>query len=255
MRSWTASSSRPRTRTRSRWPTAPAPPHRTALCPCRMTPVWGLMPSRPWAPAARAARGWRTCMWPACSIPPNPGLATLLRNGSAEFPKLADYPLSGPAARVNHLALKAGGPEALCLLATSNGGDTFRAESFSTGKEVVLATVTGLPSGCDYAAGNFRGSPLREVIFYKPGDTRLLVRPVEEPSPGSSGSARATASTWANRFGGSSPWPKAPGSSSSSAPARRPPSSASTAPAPPPRSRASAPPTNCSPLRLRCPPV
>ena len=49
---------------------------------------------------------------------------------------------------------------------------------------MTVATVAGLPAGSDYAVGNFRGSPLREFIFYKPGENNLTVRPVEEPAPG-----------------------------------------------------------------------
>ena len=47
---------------------------------------------------------------------PDPSQATLLRNDGAEFPKLADAPLAGPAVRGNRLSLKAGQPELLCLL-------------------------------------------------------------------------------------------------------------------------------------------
>ena len=41
---------------------------------------------------------------------PDPSQAALLRNDGAEFPKLAEAPLAGPALRGNRLALKAGGP-------------------------------------------------------------------------------------------------------------------------------------------------
>ena len=115
---------------------------------------------------------------------PDPSQATLLRNDGAEFPKLADLPLPGPAVRGNHLALKAGQADLLCVLVTGEQGDSFRAEDFSTGKDVSVATLTGLPAGSDYTAGNFRGSPRPEFIFYKPGGSNLLVRPVEEPAPG-----------------------------------------------------------------------
>ena len=78
--------------------------------------------------------------------------------------------MPGPAVRANRLSLKAGQPELLCLLVTAESGDTFRAESFATGKEAVVATLAGLPAGSDYTVGNFRGSPLRQFIFYKPGE-------------------------------------------------------------------------------------
>jgi len=115
---------------------------------------------------------------------PDANLATLLRNDGASFPKLAETALPGPAARANRLALKAGEAELLCLLVREDKGDTFRAEDLSAGKIVSAASIPGLPAGCDYTAGNFRGSPLREFIFYKPGGKELLVVPVEEPAGG-----------------------------------------------------------------------
>ncbi len=115
---------------------------------------------------------------------PDPSQATLLRNDGAEFPKLAEAPLAGPALRGNRLSLKAGGPELLCLLVHEDKADTLRVEDFSSGKPVAVATAAGLPAGSDYAVGNFRGLPLREFIVYKPGEKTLTVRPVEEPAPG-----------------------------------------------------------------------
>ena len=90
---------------------------------------------------------------------PDANQATLLRNDRAEFPKLAEAPLSGAAARGNRLSLKAGGPELLCHLVQGDKGDTLRVEDLSSGKPVEVATATGLPAGSDYAVGNFRGSP------------------------------------------------------------------------------------------------
>ncbi len=115
---------------------------------------------------------------------PDPAQATLVRNDGADFAKVEDLALPGAAVRANRLALKAGQPGLLCLLVTTETGDTFRAENFTSGKEVVVASVTGLPAGSDYTAGNFGGSALRQFIFYKPGESKLIVRPVEEPAPG-----------------------------------------------------------------------
>jgi formylglycine-generating enzyme required for sulfatase activity len=115
---------------------------------------------------------------------PEPDQGTLLRNDGAEYPKLADIPLPGAAVRGNRLSLKAGQPELLCDLVTEQKGDTFHAQDLASGKPVEVATVAGLPSGSDYAVGNFRGSPLREFLFYKPGANNLTVRPIEEATPG-----------------------------------------------------------------------
>ena len=114
---------------------------------------------------------------------PDPNQATLLRNDGVEFPKLADLSLSGPVVRGNRLSLKAGQPELLCLLLQGDKGDTLQVENLASGKPVMVVSATNLPSGADYAVGNFRGSPLREFLVYKPGDKTVSVRPVEESGP------------------------------------------------------------------------
>ena len=86
---------------------------------------------------------------------PDPSQATLLRNDSAEYPKLADITLPGPAVRGNRLALKAGQPELLWVLVREEKGDTFHVEDLSSGKPVAVATAAGLPAGSDYTAGQF----------------------------------------------------------------------------------------------------
>ncbi len=115
---------------------------------------------------------------------PDANLATLLRNDGAQFPRLADAPLPGTPVRANRVALKAGQPEVLCLLLKDEKSDSFRAEDLSSGKPVTLVAADGLPAGSDYTVGNFRGLPLREFVFYKPGENSLMVRPVEESAPG-----------------------------------------------------------------------
>jgi len=115
---------------------------------------------------------------------PDPSQATLVRNDGAEFPKLGEESLAGPAVRGNRLSLKAGAPELLCLLVHEDKADTLRVEDLGSGNPVVAAAVADLPAGSDYAVGNFRGSPLRDFIFYKPGESSLTVRPVEESAPG-----------------------------------------------------------------------
>jgi len=115
---------------------------------------------------------------------PDANLATLLRNDGAEFPKIAEAPLPAPARRGNRLALKSGDKQLVCVLLSDDKADSLRAEDVSSGKPVTVATASDLPAGSDYTAGNFRGSPMREFLFYKPGGTSLMVRPVEESGPG-----------------------------------------------------------------------
>jgi len=115
---------------------------------------------------------------------PEPNLGVLLRNDGAEFPKLAEVPLQGPAVRGNRLALKTGQPQLICGLVQGDKADTLSAVDLSGGKPVVVATAADLPAGSDYAVGRFRGSPLCELIVYKPGEKSVTVRPVEEPAAG-----------------------------------------------------------------------
>jgi formylglycine-generating enzyme required for sulfatase activity len=111
---------------------------------------------------------------------PDANQVALLRNDGSTFPTIGEAPLAGPATRANHLALKSGGPEALAEIIATDKGDTFLAQDFRSGKPVDLATVTGLPAGSQYAAGHFRKAPLLDFLFYKPGDSKLTLRPIEE---------------------------------------------------------------------------
>src|SRR5579859_3751477 len=115
---------------------------------------------------------------------PDANLGTLLRNDGAEFPKITEVTLPGAAGHGNRLSLKTGQPELLCELITEDKGDSLHMENLTTGKPVSVAMVTGLSAGSEYTVGNFRGGPLREFLFYKPGQNNLQVRPVEEPAAG-----------------------------------------------------------------------
>jgi formylglycine-generating enzyme required for sulfatase activity len=115
---------------------------------------------------------------------PDANLATLLRNDGAEFPKIAEAPLAGAATHANRLALKTGGTESVVIIVNGEKGDSLQAQDVSSGKPVSVLTVSDLPSGSEYVSGNFRGSPLSEFLFYKPGGSSLTVRPVEESTPG-----------------------------------------------------------------------
>ena len=115
---------------------------------------------------------------------PDANLGTLVRNDGKQFPKLAEATLSGAPLRANLLALKAGQPQMLCLLLNGEKSASLVAQEFTGGNAVTMAEVDGLPAGADYTVGNFRGLALPEFVFYKPGASNLLVRPVEEPSPG-----------------------------------------------------------------------
>lgn len=115
---------------------------------------------------------------------PEANLGTLHRNDKAEFPKLAEVALSGTATHANHLVLAQGQPELLCLLVSSDQGDTFRVDDLGTGNGATVATLSGLPAGADYTEGSFKGGPSREFLFYKPGDHSLFLRPMERDASG-----------------------------------------------------------------------
>jgi formylglycine-generating enzyme required for sulfatase activity len=111
---------------------------------------------------------------------PDPNLATLLRNDGAEYPKLAEVTLAGPASHANHFAITSGQPEAACFLVTEPAGDSFQVQMLQSGKPVSVVSMSGLPAGSDYAAGHFRKTALGEFLFYKPGQNAVTVRPLEK---------------------------------------------------------------------------
>jgi formylglycine-generating enzyme required for sulfatase activity len=111
---------------------------------------------------------------------PDPNLVTLVRNDGAEYPKISESVLTGPATHANRLALKDGQPEAACYMVTDEKGDSFHAEVLSNGKPVALRGAFTGAANSEYAYGNFRGSLLPQFLFYKPGQTSLMLRPVEE---------------------------------------------------------------------------
>jgi formylglycine-generating enzyme required for sulfatase activity len=115
---------------------------------------------------------------------PDPNQATVLGNSGSDYPTVLNAPLKGVPARGNRLALKTGQPELVCVLLNSEKGAVLQAESVSGGKAVTVAEAADLPAGADYTVGNFGGSPLRDFVFYKPGTSNLIVRPVEEPAAG-----------------------------------------------------------------------
>jgi len=114
---------------------------------------------------------------------PDANLATLLRNDGATYPKLMEATLPGAAVHGNRLALKPGGPELACAVVGEEKGDTLKAERLSGGAPELVVSAAGLPAGSDYAVGDFGGAA-RQFLVYKPGQSSLSVRPVEESAPG-----------------------------------------------------------------------
>jgi len=108
----------------------------------------------------------------------------LLRNNGGSFSSLGTALLSGLSARGNRIQLKTGQAELAGLLLPGAVNDTFATYDLSTGTAVAGPTANALPPGSDYVFENFRGTVLRELLFYKAGQTSLRLRPVTEPMPG-----------------------------------------------------------------------
>ena len=115
---------------------------------------------------------------------PDPNRLILMRNDAGKITKITDAPLPGTVMRGNRVTLKTGGAELVGVVVGEDSGDVFKAEDLSSGKPTTVASASGLPTGAAYVVGHFRGTPLTDFVFYKPGGTTLLVRPVEEPTPG-----------------------------------------------------------------------
>lgn len=111
---------------------------------------------------------------------PDANMATVLRNDGSQFPKLSESALAGTNVHGNRLALKQGGPELLCFVQSGDKADSFQAESVTTGTPTPVLAVSGLAQGSEYALGHFRKAPLAELLFYKPGQPKLTVRPIED---------------------------------------------------------------------------
>ena len=115
---------------------------------------------------------------------PDQNLATLVRNDSAEYPKLAEETLTGPATRANRIPFSANQSGLACLLISNDSGVSFRAEQTTSGKPVSVLDAPDLPPGSDYTCGSFRAGAPAELLFYKPGQNTLMARPVEESAGG-----------------------------------------------------------------------
>ncbi len=115
---------------------------------------------------------------------PNPFKVSLLRNTGAKFEPSAEIDSTVQLMRANRLSLKTGGKEFVVGVASNDDGDKFTVEDLSSGKPTLVAEAAGVAKGSAYAVGNFRGSPLKEVVLYKRDEPTIHVRAVEEPSAG-----------------------------------------------------------------------
>ena len=109
---------------------------------------------------------------------------TLFRNDGKTFTQISELPVAGEVKHANRLALKTGGPEYVVTILSDDNGSHLRAEELASGKPEEVLSIGDLPAGADYVAGNFRGSPLKDFVFYTSGENELRVASVEEAGPG-----------------------------------------------------------------------
>ncbi len=115
---------------------------------------------------------------------PDPNQGTFVKNDGSAFATIAEEVLTGVPTRVNQVSLAPGKPNSLCLLLNGDKGVTLTTEDLSGGKPVAGIKLEGLPAGSDYVFGHFRGSPSPELILYKPGESKITVRPLEASASG-----------------------------------------------------------------------
>jgi formylglycine-generating enzyme required for sulfatase activity len=111
---------------------------------------------------------------------PTPNRVTLFHNDGRKFTQTAELATTGAAAHANRLALKLGGPEFVVMTSSTNNSNSLRVEKLDSGKPEEVLTLAGLPKDADYVAGNFRGAPLKDFVFYKSGESELRVSTLEE---------------------------------------------------------------------------
>ena len=111
---------------------------------------------------------------------PTPNLATLFRSGGKTFSKAAEVPVSGTESHAATVALKTGGPEFVTVMSSGEKGNALLVKNLASGKPVDVLSIGNLPANADYVVGNFRGTLLKEFVFYKAGEPTLTVSAVTE---------------------------------------------------------------------------
>ena len=105
---------------------------------------------------------------------------TLFRSGGKIFTQFSEIPAAGAESRGNRISLKNGGAEFVTTLISSANGAVLRFEKLDSGKPEEVLSISGIPQGSTYVVGNFTGKSARDVLFFTPGDTNLLVTSVSE---------------------------------------------------------------------------
>lgn len=115
---------------------------------------------------------------------PTPNRLTLIRSTGIKFSQLSESPLTGTVTHPNRISLKSGGPELVASIASGGDTDTFRVEDLSSGKPVTVASTANIAGGSDYIVGSFRDGNHRDLLFYKPGESKIDFRPIDDSASG-----------------------------------------------------------------------
>ncbi len=116
---------------------------------------------------------------------PDPFKVSLLRNarGPGAASVIRETTPEQQAVRLNRVALRRGGREWGAAVLLNGDSSSWIAGDFTNLEQpVLLSPVEGLPRDAAWAAGHFRGRPEAELLFYRPGDTKLHVVAVESVS-------------------------------------------------------------------------
>ena len=105
---------------------------------------------------------------------------TLFRSGGKTFKQTAEQTATGAESRGNRIALKNGGVEFVATMTSGEKGATLRFEKLDSGKAEEVLSVSGVPQGSAYLAGNFTGKSSRDLIFYTSGESNIFVSSVTE---------------------------------------------------------------------------
>jgi len=105
----------------------------------------------------------------------------VLRDTAAVFSNIQDIQVPGEWSGLNLLRLKAAGSQYLGVIQSLAGTRTFHVHDTATGTNVAVLSVGTSESA--FAVGRFAGT-LHHVVFFSPGASNLVVRPAQEPIPG-----------------------------------------------------------------------
>jgi hypothetical protein len=119
--------------------------------------------------------------------PSAPLRLTLTRSTGVAFTELLDTNLTAAIVTADAVKLKtnAANPVLLGAITGISGAHAFVAQSFTTGLPQDVAKANNLPPVDAFVCANFSGTALNQFLFYQRGASNLLVRPVQEPAPGS----------------------------------------------------------------------